>query len=60
MEMTMATMGRLIKNFDMAIYLFSPFSGTGGFSSAFPEGALVASDPVLKGFGVTGISFFTF
>jgi hypothetical protein len=33
--MTMATMGRLIKNFDMAGYLFFGFSGASCFGSGF-------------------------
>jgi hypothetical protein len=33
MEMTMATMGRFIKNFDMAGYLFSAGFGAAGFVS---------------------------
>jgi len=32
-EMTIATIGRLIKNFDMAGYLFSAWAGATGFAS---------------------------
>ncbi|OPY87218.1 MAG: hypothetical protein A4E72_01521 [Syntrophus sp. PtaU1.Bin208] len=31
MAITMATMGRLMKNFDMADHLFSVFAGSAGF-----------------------------
>ena len=35
MEMTMATMGRLMKNLDMAAYLFSGLRWASGFGPAF-------------------------
>ena len=54
-EITMATMGRLMKNRDMAAYLFSArmaggaAAGGGGSESAFPAGFAAGASPAPAG-----------
>jgi hypothetical protein len=59
MEMTIATIGLLIKNFDMVGYLFSAGAGVAGFFSGVAV-SWAAGAPGVKGFGLTVIPSFTF